>query len=317
MKNLFEILGAHPDDDAEKLKNAFRKAVKANHPDLRMGDPNASMRIRRIIDAYAILRDEKKRRAYERRLSLKCRQLRAKPKIASSYTMFNAMFDAVIVAGMASVLIAGYIAFERFPAAPMNLIKAIDESGYQTALAATIQSASQTGAADRVEPGDMPVGAILNVAPAADGIAPQANGNLPVTISGQQVSGLLGQEPGVARPLNASGASVEQSGTGISGTPAKKEFGMKPPDRSNVNSFGGQLSSPARNGGAPKLPLTGLAMSSDKHDAGIFGKPRAAMSPRSPLLENRSTSGCFGSIFFTGRIRPLFGAAFYSGSHSY
>src|SRR5215470_4259162 len=127
MKNLFEILGAHPDDDAEGLKNAFRKAVKANHPDLRTDDPNAPMRIRRIIDAYAILRDEKKRRAYERRLSSKCGQLRSKPKVASSYTMFDAVFDAVVAVGVASVLFGGYITFGRFSEAPVNLVKAVDE----------------------------------------------------------------------------------------------------------------------------------------------------------------------------------------------
>ena len=34
MKSLYELLGASADDNAEALQKAFRKAVKAHHPDL-------------------------------------------------------------------------------------------------------------------------------------------------------------------------------------------------------------------------------------------------------------------------------------------
>jgi curved DNA-binding protein CbpA len=34
MKNLYDLLGARPDDDAETLRKAYRKAAKASHPDL-------------------------------------------------------------------------------------------------------------------------------------------------------------------------------------------------------------------------------------------------------------------------------------------
>jgi hypothetical protein len=311
MKNLFDILGAHPDDDAEKLKNLFRKAVKANHPDLRIGDPNASMRIRRIIDAYAVLRDEKKRRAYEQRLSTKRGPLRSKPKRAFSCTMFNAVFEAIVVVGVASVLVGGYIGymtFGRLSEAPINLVKAADERGYQPPPAAAVQSASRIDTADRAELNDIPVGALPNVAPVPSAVTPQANGSLAVTANGQAGSGLVGREPGVARPLDAFGASVDQPGANIPGTPVKKEFGMKPLDRNNGQSLGGQLSSAARNSGTPKPSLAAIAISGDKHDLRIFGKPRMAMNPRSSLVENGSAPGCFG--FFTGRARPLFGAAF-------
>ena len=61
MKTLYDLLDALPEDDAEGLRAAFRKAAKANHPDNNPGDPDAALRIRRIIRANAILSDERQR----------------------------------------------------------------------------------------------------------------------------------------------------------------------------------------------------------------------------------------------------------------
>src|ERR1700730_13191385 len=68
MKTLYDLLGARADDDAEALKRAFRKAVKAHHPDLHAGDPDAPLRFRQIVAANAVLRDAKQRATYDRLL---------------------------------------------------------------------------------------------------------------------------------------------------------------------------------------------------------------------------------------------------------
>ena len=52
MKTLYDLLGALPDDDAEDLRVAFRRAVKANHPDLNPGDPEASQAFRRADSKF-------------------------------------------------------------------------------------------------------------------------------------------------------------------------------------------------------------------------------------------------------------------------
>ena len=70
MKTLYDLLGALPDDDAEDLRIAFRKAVKANHPDVNPDNPEASHEFRRIIRANAILSDGRQREAYDRLLAL-------------------------------------------------------------------------------------------------------------------------------------------------------------------------------------------------------------------------------------------------------
>src|SRR5215475_2451923 len=85
MKSLYELLGANADDDAEALKQAFREAVKAHHPDLHPGDPDAPSRFRQIVAANAILHDTRaatdRIRELERQqfqLTLECGQLRSR-----------------------------------------------------------------------------------------------------------------------------------------------------------------------------------------------------------------------------------------------
>ena len=42
MATLYDLLGALPDDDADGLRAAFRKAAKASHPDVNPGNPEAA-----------------------------------------------------------------------------------------------------------------------------------------------------------------------------------------------------------------------------------------------------------------------------------
>ena len=71
MRTLYDMIDARPDDDDDRLRCAFRQAVKTCHPDLHGGDSEASSRLRKIIGAYAILRDAKKRADYDRWLELR------------------------------------------------------------------------------------------------------------------------------------------------------------------------------------------------------------------------------------------------------
>jgi tetratricopeptide (TPR) repeat protein len=80
MKTLYDLLGALPDDDAESIRAAFRKAAQANHPDRNPGDPEAPQRFRRIVRANAILSDERQRATYDRLLETALQQQGLKPK---------------------------------------------------------------------------------------------------------------------------------------------------------------------------------------------------------------------------------------------
>ena len=65
MTTLYDVIGAGADDDAEAVKNAFRKAVKATHPDLHVADPHSAERFRQVVCANAILSDPDQRAVYD------------------------------------------------------------------------------------------------------------------------------------------------------------------------------------------------------------------------------------------------------------
>jgi tetratricopeptide (TPR) repeat protein len=65
VQTLYELLGALPEDDADSLRAAFRKAVKTSHPDNHPDDPDAPQRFRRIVRANSILSDERQRATYD------------------------------------------------------------------------------------------------------------------------------------------------------------------------------------------------------------------------------------------------------------
>jgi tetratricopeptide (TPR) repeat protein len=81
MKSLYDLLGARENDDADALKKAFRRAIKANHPDLHPGNRDAAERFREIIAANARLRDPKERATYDWLLQLERQRIQATPMI--------------------------------------------------------------------------------------------------------------------------------------------------------------------------------------------------------------------------------------------
>jgi curved DNA-binding protein CbpA len=137
MRNLYDLLDALPDDDAESLRAAFRKAAKANHPDNNLGDPDAPLRFRRIIRANAILSDERQRAHYDRLLAVALQQRRLKFAIA------GAAFSVALLGGY---LLIGYVS-------RTSLIKAqaIEVSAREPAPAA---AAPPSDATERTRPRD-------------------------------------------------------------------------------------------------------------------------------------------------------------------
>jgi tetratricopeptide (TPR) repeat protein len=124
MKTLYDLLEALPDDDAEGLRAAFRKAAKANHPDFNPGNPEASERFRRIVRANAILSDGQQREAYDRLLEI-ARQQSPKPEHISG-TIRRLAADAIMSAAVCVVLIGGYLVFK--PAVGRSIAEATEAS---------------------------------------------------------------------------------------------------------------------------------------------------------------------------------------------
>jgi tetratricopeptide (TPR) repeat protein len=127
MKTLYDLLGALPDDDADSLRAAFRKAAKANHPDFNPGNAEASEKFRRIVRANAILSDEQQRSAYDRMLKVARQQQSRKPKRSIfSNTIHRLAADAMVSAVVSVVLIGGYLLFisvDKLPLASAQMTK--------------------------------------------------------------------------------------------------------------------------------------------------------------------------------------------------
>lgn len=107
MGTLYDLLGALPDDDAEGLRTAFRKAAKATHPDLNPDDPEAALRFRQLVRAHDILSDDEQRAAYDQLLAIALRPppVKVKPVYEKLHRFASNTIAATIIS---SVLIASY-----------------------------------------------------------------------------------------------------------------------------------------------------------------------------------------------------------------
>jgi tetratricopeptide (TPR) repeat protein len=146
MKALYDLLGAHADDDAEALQKAFRKAVKAHHPDLHPGDPDAPSRFRQIVAANVILRDAKQRAAYDKVLQLERQQLQLKfecdqlrSKLEREQLRSKRMRATVAVA-VIGALAGGY---GLFAPTPTTTIIAIKKDQHAATAVPTVKRRSQ------------------------------------------------------------------------------------------------------------------------------------------------------------------------------
>jgi tetratricopeptide (TPR) repeat protein len=115
MRSLYDLLGVRADDDDQAIKNAFRKAAKAHHPDLNPDDPDAALRFRDIITASAILRDASLRAAYDQllefdrqqiKLSLDQQRVRSQQKRRQIWS--RRLRTTAVVAVLCCGLIGGY-----------------------------------------------------------------------------------------------------------------------------------------------------------------------------------------------------------------
>jgi curved DNA-binding protein CbpA len=130
MTTLYDLLGALPDDDADGLRAAFRRAAKASHPDVNPGDQQAAERFRRIVRANAILSDEQQRAAYDRLLEVARRQQSPEPKHSTFPGAIRRLaIDAIVSAAVSAVLIGGYFLFKPVDGRPVAAPQVTEASG--------------------------------------------------------------------------------------------------------------------------------------------------------------------------------------------
>jgi tetratricopeptide (TPR) repeat protein len=160
LQTLYELLGALADDDADRLRAAFREAAKAHHPDNNSGDPDASQRFRRVVRAHAILSDERQRATYDALLAKAHQQrtLNSERKILSR----NPVPDAIAAIVIAFVSIGTFLLFERafrIPIVPAQMQHISARVSALTAAMPTPSSDTVGRAGHHNEHGQIPVSA--------------------------------------------------------------------------------------------------------------------------------------------------------------
>src|SRR6516162_5716348 len=158
METLYDLLGALPDDDADRLRAAFRKAAKASHPDNNPDDPDAPLRFRRIVRANAILREERLRATYDWLLAAAHheRRLNSRRGVFSPQVRSLAR-DVIVGATISLVSIGAFLVLLGYVSGPPSVAAQVEQVTARvqalTAAAMAMQPLDTTG---RAGPGDKP-----------------------------------------------------------------------------------------------------------------------------------------------------------------
>jgi len=116
MGTLYDLLGALPDDDAEGLRVAFRRAAKATHPDTNPDNPDAALRFRQLVRAHHILSDAEQRETYDQLLAIATRPP-APPETPARVAVYEKIHrgatNTMAATFIAAALIGGYTVFSH------------------------------------------------------------------------------------------------------------------------------------------------------------------------------------------------------------
>jgi tetratricopeptide (TPR) repeat protein len=148
LQTLYELLGALPDDDADRLRAAFRNAAKASHPDNNLDDPDAPQRFRRVVRAYVILRDERQRMTYDTLLARADQQRALTPRRKVVPKIRNLVSDIIAGIVIAFVSIGAFLLFERMqgiPNVPAQAQQTIVQASALTAAMPTARPSNTIG----------------------------------------------------------------------------------------------------------------------------------------------------------------------------
>jgi curved DNA-binding protein CbpA len=252
MKNFYDLLGARPDDDAETLRKAYRKAVKASHPDRQGGDQDTAGQFRQIVETYNILRDAEQRAAYNRFLEFQRKPLRAKLKRAISELKHHILYDAVGAVVFTIAVAGGYTLFVRISETPVHEAAGTTRGEPERIVAvhAAQRNDAERGNLDRTAAPLMPIFPRAAASAASDPDALEIKKDEPLPRH-------AGQTIDVTRHDDHSGVAIDQpNATAGEGDPRKSQR-VHPFDRHEALSSDVEFSAPGRHDFGPNASSSG------------------------------------------------------------
>jgi curved DNA-binding protein CbpA len=153
METLYDLLGALPNDDADGLRAAFRRAVKRAHPDINPEDPNAAVKFRRIVRANEILGDAEQRAAYDHLLKLAHLEQEQAAKHAVADKVHKLASGVMAMAGVSVVAVGGCALFVQLSANTLTPTTATEQTVRElAAIVAAGPAGEGTASASAVPP---------------------------------------------------------------------------------------------------------------------------------------------------------------------
>lgn len=134
MGTLYDLLGALPNDDAEGLRVAFRRAAKATHPDTNPDNPDAALRFRQLVRAHHILSDAEQRATYDQLLAIATRPPQPPARAVVYEKIHRGATNTMAATFIAAALIGGYTVFSH-----MSKTSAMAEGTANAAEAAPVE----------------------------------------------------------------------------------------------------------------------------------------------------------------------------------
>jgi tetratricopeptide (TPR) repeat protein len=146
METLYDLLGALPNDDAEGLRAAFRRAVKGAHPDINPGDPLAALRFRQIVRANEILADVDQRAAYDHLMELaRIEQVSISRRAVTQavYKFSSAVFAFAVVSIMGLAAYAVFMHVSSRSGVRLHQLEAVVRGQVEAALHGQVTASAQ------------------------------------------------------------------------------------------------------------------------------------------------------------------------------
>jgi DnaJ-class molecular chaperone len=137
-RDFYEVLGVGRDANKAELKTAFRKLARELHPDVNDHDPEAEEKFKAAAEAYEVLSDDERRRAYDAYGREGLRGAGAGAGGAGGFTSVEDIFQAFF---------GGGFGFEtrRGPMRGQDLIHTVEISAVEAMLGAKIAIPSHEG----------------------------------------------------------------------------------------------------------------------------------------------------------------------------
>jgi tetratricopeptide (TPR) repeat protein len=148
MFTLYDLLEADPKADKARLKEAYRKAAKASHPDVCPDDSDAPWRFRQIVRAHEILSDDELRAAYDHVVAFERRMQQERGRFLDN-VLAKIASGALTAAVVAFIVFGGYALSAHLAEAPIAVAATrLLTTGHNEA-----EVAPEPTAADAVEAG--------------------------------------------------------------------------------------------------------------------------------------------------------------------